>query len=237
MHNSRKFLDTFSAIERLLRLNTDEDRRTPFYRLVDRAARIHPVARRYQNDLKEYADLRNAIVHERTDEHVIAEPNDRAVREITHILNLMQDPPRVIPLFQREVFCMAVDDPMTAAAYAIVERGLLQVPVYDGARFVGLLTTDDIARWLGRCVYNHQLNVMETPLSDVLACTAEHENVVFFGRDGSLFEALDAFQEAEKTGKRLEAILITEGGSPAEHLLGIITILDMPAIYEALGGT
>ncbi len=236
MENSDRFLDAFGTIERLLRTTTDEDRRTPFYRLVDHAARVNPVARRYQNDLKEFADLRNAIVHERTDEHVIAEPNDRAVREIMHILTLMQDPPRVIPLFQQEVFYMTVDDPVAVAAYAMVERDFSQVPVYEGERFAGLLTTDDIARWLGRCVCDNQPYVVETPLADVLACTADHENVVFFGREGTLFEALDAFQEAEKSGKRLEAVLITASGSPAEALLGIITVLDMPAIYEALGG-
>ena len=153
------------------------------------------------------------------------------------ILALLQDPPRVIPRFQKAVFGLTVEDPVAGAASAMVARGFSQVPVYDGERFAGLMTTDDIARWLGRCVGDDRFNLQETPLTDVLACTAAEENVAFFPQDATLFEALEAFQAGERSGRRLEAILITASGSPAEPLLGIITPLDIPTIYETLERT
>jgi len=53
-------------------------------------------------------------------------------------------------------------------------------------------------------------------------------------RDSTLFEALERFQDFERRGKKLEAVLITQNGKLSETLLGIITIWDLPKIYEAL---
>jgi hypothetical protein len=83
--NSESFLNSFAAIEKHLRSIGKADRSASFYQVVDSSARSDRVVRRYRDDLKEYADLRNAIVHERFDGHVIAEPNDRAVADLSKL--------------------------------------------------------------------------------------------------------------------------------------------------------
>jgi len=60
--------------------------------------------RRFREDLREFADLRNAIVHDRMHDEVIAEPNSWAVERIGMIANLLTAPPAVIPLFEKRVF-------------------------------------------------------------------------------------------------------------------------------------
>ena len=62
MLNSVAFLRVFSSIESWLRQQVDADRSTLFYQLVDRAAAKNRAVVRYRDDLKEFADLRNAIV-------------------------------------------------------------------------------------------------------------------------------------------------------------------------------
>jgi hypothetical protein len=88
MLNSDRFLNAFNSIERYLREFAKQGKETRFYALVDLASNSNPAVRRFKDDLKEFADLRNAIVHERTDGHVLAEPNDKAVNEIAAIPNL-----------------------------------------------------------------------------------------------------------------------------------------------------
>jgi CBS domain-containing protein len=234
--NSERFLSAFGAIEYQLRTLTGLEKRTRFYTLVDKGAAINPAVRRYSDDLKEFADLRNAIVHERTDEHVLAEPNDRAVRQIEHIQQLLDNPPRVIPTFQKRVYGMTVDDPIAAAAFLMRQYGFSQLPIYNGKGFRALLSTDDITRWLGECAPTGTVDLNAVTVARVLDCHCKEigKNYEFFRRDDTLFAVLETFQHCEHCGRRLDAILITEHGNPSEDLLGIITIWDLPQLYAAV---
>jgi len=239
MSNSDRFLEAFNSIERHLRKisksKITKTRRHPsFYALVDAASASNPAVRRSKVDLKEFADLRNAIVHERTDGHVIAEPNDQAVKEIEHIASLLLKPPRVIPRFQTEVFTLSVSDPVAMAVRCVFDRSFSQIPIYDAREFVGLLTTNTVARWLGACVKDDVFSLAETPITLVLDYTEDQDNHTFLSRSATLFEVLERFQYYETRGKRLEAILITHNGRRAEFVLGIITTWDLPKIYETL---
>ncbi|GAB4573002.1 MAG: CBS domain-containing protein [Anaerolineae bacterium] len=235
--NSERFLTAFGSIERQLRLISGLDKRTRFYTLVDKAAERNAGVRRYADDLKEFADLRNAIVHERTDEHVIAEPNDLAVRLIEHIADLLEHPPGVLPTFAKKVYTMTPEDPISAAAYLMRHHGFSQLPIYDDqGKFRALLTTEDITRWLGECASEETISLQETTIARVMACHCQEsgEDYLFFSRKNTFFDVLQAFQESERKGCQLVAILITENGHPDESLLGIITIWDLPQIYETL---
>jgi len=49
-----------------------------------------------------------------------------------------------------------------------------------------------------------------------------------------LFEVQDLFYRYYQQGRRLDAILITSSGSPAEPLLGIVTMRDLPLVQKEL---
>lgn len=234
MEKSDRFLKAFSSIEKRLRDMIRANRSTTFYQLVELTARASPEVRRFQNDLREFADLRNAIVHERTDGHVIAEPNDRAVRELEGIAALLLKPPRVYPFFHTHVFNCKASDSVAEAVKLMLDRSFSQVPITAQGHMVGLLTANTIARWLGKRVEEEIFSLVESRVQDVLKYTEDPQNHSFVGRQATLFEAVEEFQEFERKGKRLEAILITHSGKPNEALLGIITISDLPKLLARL---
>ena len=236
MANSDEFLNAFNEIERHLRRMTDASKETPFYILVREAGDTHAAVRRFSNDLKEFADLRNAITHERTDGHVIAEPNDRAVADIKRVALLLIYPPRVVPQFQKQVFALQTSDPVAEAVKSMVTRSFSQIPIYEDDRFRGLLTAEDVARWLGRCAEEDIFSLRETRIEHVLKHTEEEEDCCFVTKNATLFQALHIFEGCQKEGRKLEAILITENGRAHESLLGMITVWDLPAIYDELEG-
>jgi predicted nuclease of predicted toxin-antitoxin system len=121
-NNSDTFLDSFTDIERHLRSLGNANRSTSFYQLVDTAARNDRVVARYSSDLKEYADLRNAIVHERSDGHVIAEPNDRAVADLSQLSTLLLNPPKVLPMFQTRVETRETSSPIGEAVQVMYRQ-------------------------------------------------------------------------------------------------------------------
>jgi hypothetical protein len=232
MLNSDRFLAAFSAIERHLRELTGRGKDAGFSAAVGAASKSDAAVRRFESDLREFADLRNAIVHERTDGHVLAEPNDRTVEEIERIISLLLDPPKVYKEFHGKVCSLSVGEPVGSAVRSMFEGSFSQIPIYDdGNGFQGLLTANTVARWLGANVKDDLFSLDETSVADVFGFTEDKDNFSFLSRDSTLFEALERFQTYESNGKRLEAILITQTGKPSEALLGITTVWDLPRIH------
>lgn len=235
MLNSERFLNAYAAIEKHLRRLAGGDRSATFSQVLEKAVASDWAARCWKDDLREYHDLRNAIVHERTDGHVIAEPNDGAVADLKHIAAQLTQPPSVIPSFQTQVASFGSQDAIAAAVSTMWEESFSQVAVVDSGVFSGLLTTNTIARWLGANVADDLFSLRETPISRVMKYTEDHENHAFLSRNASVYEALHKFAQPESAGRRLDAILITQHGKRDESILGIITISDLPKVYGLVG--
>ena len=81
MDNAQRFLNAFAMIEKQLKQITGVTRYSRFYQLLNQASRSSGLVRKYEMELQEYADLRNAIVHQRSDEgHIIA--STRSLRKL-----------------------------------------------------------------------------------------------------------------------------------------------------------
>ena len=232
--NSSRFLDAFNRIESQLRKIAGQDRRVPFYSLVDIASKSSSAVRLWSTTLREFADLRNAIIHERTDGHVIAEPNDDSVRHIEHIVTMLTKPPTTIPRFQKDVLVLKPGDSVADAATIMLRDSFSQIPICDDRGFVALLSANTLSRWLGSSISTDIFCLSETAIEAVLGFSEDQDNCSFLGRNHTVFDALEKFHSYEREGKRLEAILVTQNGKPTESILGIITVWDMPKIYQML---
>lgn len=235
MRTSETFLTIFSNIEKWLRMSVGTDKMNSFYQLVELSAASNPIVRRYKDDLKEYADLRNAIVHERSDGHVIAEPNARAVDNFERIKTALLQPPKVLPRFQMTVKSRTAEEFIGPALADMREGSFSQLPILKDGRVVALLTSETVVRWLASELANDLVSLQETPIQTVLGHVEDNEHYCFISRNASLHEVVTKFEEFTSRGKDLDAIMITDAGKPEQRLLGILTVYDLPAILEALG--
>lgn len=229
MSNSEHYLASFNTIDKHLRGIIKAPNYISFYRAVDIASETNAAVRRYKDDLREFANLRNAIVHEKTDvTYVIAEPHDATVDKIQHIQNEVCKPKSVIPLFKREVSKFSMDEPLVDLLKVIKKYSYSQFPVYDAKRFVGLLTENGITRWLTQAVDDESISLSEVKLSDVFHFEREKNNFVFISKETDIYETREIFKNMlDKSGPKLDAVLITDTGEQNEELLGIITAWDM----------
>jgi predicted transcriptional regulator len=234
MPNSSVFLDTFAAIEQHLSQVCGAGRHLPFYQLVDQASRSVPAVQAYRDDLRQFADLRNAIVHERRGGMVLAEPSDRVVADIQRIETLIRRPPTVAPAFQRTVTSLRATDSIGAAVKLMAERSYSQLPISGPSGFAGLLTANTVTEWLGANVAADIFSLRETTIAEVLKHTEPADAHVFLSRRATLYEVLEQFHKAEAQGKRLNAVLVTENGRPTEALMGIVTVSDLPELLGKL---
>lgn len=234
MNNAERFLNAYAAIEQKLQKMLDLKEHRRFSDLLDMGSRINPVVSCFKYDLKEYRDLRNAIVHDRADGKIIAEPNDETVASIEKIARLLLEPPKVLPLFKRNVAVVFADEPLSTAIAAMSRLAYSQLPVVENDTVVAMLTSNMIIRWLGKNLAMASSDLVRIPVSDLLRQTGQEDNFRVVPAELSLFEALDLFCQFQAKKKKLEAILITRHGHSGEPLLGIITNRDLPLIQREL---
>jgi len=224
IRNSDRFLTAFNRIEQSLKDIVDSKEYMPFFKLIDNAKRKNAVIRRYEDDLREYADLRNAIVHHRTStEFTIAEPHDQVVAFIEKIDETLSTPMTVGEMFKRNVQVFQVTDTLSQALQVIRDRHFTQLPVYDGDTFKGLLTSVGVTMWLASTVEKEVISREMTTLGEMLNHEVSEKNHRFIPKETSIYEAEEIFKQALAKGIRLEALLITD----TVLLVGIITPLDL----------
>jgi len=238
--NSDRFLAAFNSIEIALRKYSDEDTFVPFSRLIQKAFKSEAVINRYYNDLKEFSELRNAIVHNTIDVNAaIAEPHDFVVERIEFIENEIKQPKRVIPLFEKTVIKFKSDDTIIDILNTINEHDFSKFPVYENKKFIGLLTKKEIVNWMAKHVQDlPSISYDKILLKDVLSIEPPEEkkkkhkkkqsNHIFVSKHATIYDVKDIFRKTDNSNSpRVEAILITEHGNPSEALLGIITPWDL----------
>jgi predicted transcriptional regulator len=233
--NADQFLDAFTELEKLLRNRLKGQKGLSFAGMVERAATADPAIRRFETDLKELADLRNAIVHERSDGHPIADPYPTTVQWIERLVRLIKAPPRVDTVAAHSVETCRPDDTVGFATGRMLAGAFSQLPVLSGRGIVALLTAETIARWVGASLQGDLGLIEEVTVEEVLAFTEDpHHHWEVTARDRTAFEALARFDYYATRGWSLDALLITANGKPTEAVLGILTTFDIPKLHELI---
>ena len=107
--------------------------------------------RKYEDDLLQLAQLRNAIVHDRIAvDFVIAEPNDWTVKRIQLIEQELIRPETVLPRFAKRVTGFEQDLPLLELLKIVAEKRYSQFPLYNKGKFVALITLRNIGFWLAK---------------------------------------------------------------------------------------
>jgi predicted transcriptional regulator len=231
--NSTLFLEAFVVIEAYLASISDLAKGVPFVAQVDSLRLTDQTVQAYAEDLKAFARLRNVIVHERGGGVVLAEPNDWAVQRISHVRDMLIQPPTVAIFATHKVLTIRSDDHLAAASRLMYEHHYSQLPVYGSNGYEGLLTIRNITYWIG-AQSSHLLDLSQVRVSAVLRHTEPADTALFVKPDASLVVALNVFAAQHRRGNPIDAVLISESGTAESPLLGIIALADMPAIAERL---
>lgn len=226
--NSDRFIIAYNRIEKAMQDLTGIDNYMPYFRLIDRAKKMNVVIRKFETDLREFGELRNAIVHNRTKaDYAIAEPHDEIVRQMEGIAEKLTKPITVGDMFRRKVHSLQVTDSLAAGLRLIREMKFNQIPIYDNAKFIGLVTANGITYWMADEMTEEIISREMPTLLDILNHEKQKNTFQFIKSALSIYEAEDFFKKAVTGGRRLEALLITQSGGPDEKLIGIITPLDL----------
>ena len=221
----QQFEADYNTVDHSLRKALGSDKQVPFTRLVYQYSERHALWGDAEV-LKTIAEIRNAIVHGKTEPYrYVAIPTPAIAEQLKRCRERLINPARAVPTFQRTVEIISTDDTLARVLKIIDERDYSQFPVYEGKQFRGLLTENGVTRWLAHHVVK-TLSLVELddiPVRQVLQNEEDRKNHQFVPRDMRVDDVTALFAKQAL----LEAVLITASGKQLEKLLGIATRWDI----------
>ena len=229
--NVGHFLDLFADVEAALkgRLNLQVNDRTGVRALINGYESKNSYLRDSANRLRHLAEIRNVLTHQRGTAFgypvAVTSNSIAALREIKeHLVR----PEPVSTRFCREVKMVSATDSLAHVVAMAFENGFSQFPVVDDGQFHGLVTENEITRWLGRRV---KANVSEVDLrrASVKIVLKEKDpttkGIAFF-RFRCLHAPLEEVMGLFSIEPTLEVVLLTQSGSKRTQIESIITQWD-----------
>ncbi|MBD7964925.1 CBS domain-containing protein [Fictibacillus norfolkensis] len=227
-HNlAERFEVAFNQIHGVLKRMNPHEYNDAFMKLLTETSQKHRYIQNFFYELRQFAKLRNALVHEKLKVRTyIATPSEEAVTLIEKIASLLTRPPAVTNIASKSVATIDLTTPIEEVIQLMHESSYNQLPVYENGVFVFLLTEDGLTSWLASSIRNGTIDLNGHTASEIQDYEKEH-NVAFLGRNINIFELEDMYEDAFQSHRKLEAVIITETGSPLEKPLGIITTWDL----------
>jgi predicted transcriptional regulator len=223
-----QFEITFNQIHQHLKELNGYPKNDNFVELLQRSKLKHSVIRVHFDQLKQYAKLRNAIVHERiSGDYFIATPHTDVVDQLKRIKRTLDQPPKALEFATQPVLYFKEDTDLTHIIEAFEEHGISQFPIYNLDRsFAGLLTNDGIVRWLSQNTPKGKVDLETVNASHVLACEKD-KSVEFLQSSATVFELEERFERSLDENRKLKAVILTESGNPDDLPMGIVTTWDL----------
>lgn len=227
MDNASKFLEAFVSIEQSMRDILKPSRNMKFYQLVNLCSKNNPIIRSKQMDLMEYADLRNAIVHQRgNQQEIIAQPVDSVVNDIMAIAQALKKDEQIGMHLHKKVVVCHPNDLILDTYYLMQKLGTSKLPIYDEDKFIGLITYKEIANW---AINQPSLQY----ISEIIEECAD-DRVIFMDRKRDISKIILEFENSLKKGIYVLVVIITETGMKDQKPLGIFTVYDLPELMSYL---
>ena len=237
MTNAELFLDHYGAIEKYLRrVYGSKGQYDTFLQLITKAEKKHSVIGYYATDLREYGELRNAIVHNKApdDNKIIAEPHSYVVDRMGHIRKMIEDPLKLKDIMTSPVFIATSELSIFETAQKMYRNIFTHVPVYDNGVFVGVLSESALLRWVG---YRTEQGKVIDKTNNIKAMIkfldqpgGKFNDFIFLPKNTLILDVRQYFDTALRQGRRLGAVFVTKTGKNSEPIEGMLTAWDLPRI-------
>ena len=196
-----------------------------FSDLIRKTAAVNYIVRKYEDDLIDYARLRNAIVHKRSKgDEVIAEPHKSTVDIMESIAKLISTPPGAFKFARSSVITFPHDTRLKEIVASMGKYGYSNIPIMKDGAILGVINNKQIIEELGKSLLNKKTAdsfIYNTYAGDILANDGKHFTLL--KKNASIEQVLNLFRNNQK----LRAVIFTDTGTNLGRPLGIITSGDL----------
>lgn len=220
--NATRFISAYNSTDKLLRARYNLKPAVSFSEVVRKSATYSSVVRRYEDDLMDYARLRNAIIHNSNDKMVIAEPHGSVVEQIEHILEILRKPPLAAGVAHKAL-TLPHGTPLMKALKTMVASGYSNVPIIKDGVIIGVTTNKLIVEFIARNSDGAELTDLLKNVSVAATLSGQREHYEIEKADATADEILNAFSKSPK----LQIIILTDSGAENGNIKGVLTAGDI----------
>lgn len=202
--------------------------------MIDRMSEKNPAFRNFRDELKEYARLRNAIIHNpfMREADPIAEPHFEVVRHYGILKERILNPPRAVLLAvpAEKIYSTRLEANALEVIKVMSQKIYSYVPVLDeNKRIAGVFSENVVFSYLAKnmaCAIdqNTKISVFED-LIPVEKHSSEYFE--FAHKKAMLSEVKELFERGLTERKRLGVVYITDNGRQNGVIVGMITAWDI----------
>ena len=231
--NAKRFIAAYNRLDQGLRDIYSIKRTLTFSDMIRKVANVNTVVSKFEEDLIDYARLRNAIVHKSGDE-LIAEPNVEVVEKLEKIARIINTPPRVIECLRpRKVYSVDGDTTLKEVVLQMERSGYSVVPVYISGTLVGVINrkmiVDGIGRFIEQCKdIDESIN---QPVSKCLDIFNETNHYEVAPVSLTIENLMYMFQQ----NRKLSSVILTDNGNysePAKVIIVSADLIDLNTILD-----
>jgi CBS domain-containing protein len=206
-----------------------------FIELAREYVQVHNLPPSYLISLQTYAVLRNAIDHNsHRGVYPIAEPIPEIVDEIRKVRDKIKTPPDAISVLpEMDVCSVHAGEPVSVALEYVRQFDFSQLPVYESGQYVGILTTNTIARWLAQQIVDGREH-RDAAINEVMEFREPSDCTLLVDRTLTAADAIHQLAYGGPDGGPVNALILTESKLPTDRPIRVIAVYDVPLLSAAL---
>ena len=236
---AEEFIQLFNRVADYLWQLVNPEKFAAFGKLVDVAATRSAAVHANAAALKQFAMLRNAIVHDADyPPHIVAVPSSEALSKFKQVAGEVLEPKHLIPTFATRVRCFSLTDNLPKVLGFMREHDFSQVMVRNSGGRLGMLTVEGITWWLADNVGGDQNPLNAATIGDIIPLEPPG-GFMIMSSGKTIFDAAEAFRNLiHREATRLYAIIVTGSGDDSDEPIGFVTpwdILHNPNLMEGVG--
>lgn len=224
MTRAARFISAYNRIDRKLRTLFRVRNTSSFSDAVRRAATQSAVVRKYEDDLLDYARLRNAIVHNSDTDMIIAEPHESVVKKIEHIEQLLLRPPHAVGTVAKPAVTVGGETKLRQVIRIMTEGDYSNLPVITGGEIAGVINNKRIVESIAAALADGKDAdgyLSGASADSILKGSTRHYRIM--PDSATVEEVLNEFT----ADRKLQIILFTPGGAYDAPIRGVVTTGDL----------
>ncbi|PIE84817.1 MAG: hypothetical protein CSA07_00280 [Bacteroidia bacterium] len=236
--NSNRFLTAFNDIEAELTDRMGRHKPGGFAQLLNMLRRHDAQIRLHYDTLRQFAKLRNAIVHSMREDFIIAEPHDEVVAEIERIRDQLAQPPIIADYMTQHPYHVPRHTTIAEVIATFRARNFQRCPIIGQEGICGLITAKSITTWIGSLLAHPDQDGKHLPLERIMGRTVDDvlpfcssREYAIVPRNASIADAVYLFRRSIEHGRYLQSLLVTAEGTPQSALVGIVAPSDLPRLF------
>lgn len=233
MSRADEYKADFNQLEKILRKKANAGSEIPLSSVITDLIRNNKdrVVRQFERDIRQFIELRNAIVHQSTGK-AIAEPYEETVAALRQLVVNIEQPKTAWDIATTNLIKVGLEDSLSEVVGQMTQMHITSLPIVEDKKVVGFVSESTVLKIVDNAFRDEVGGALidEAKIKDVAYDKPygdDSDVYAYVTRKVTVYEIEDMFNDAIKKGKRLLAILVSDKGDASATPLGIITAWDL----------